>query len=74
MTATLESIVSDLHSLAAPKLVKVSHFIHTLSSSDENASRRKAAILATAGCMAGSEGEDFERAVRETADRIDAHE
>ena len=74
MTATLESIVSDLHGLAAPKLVKVSHYIHMLSSSDENASRRRAAILATSGCMAGKEGEDFERAVRETADRIDAHE
>ena len=33
--------------------------------------RRRAALLATAGCMAGEEGEEFERAVKAEADRID---
>ena len=37
-------------------------------------SRRRAALRATAGCMKGAAGEEFERAVRETADRIDADE
>ncbi len=74
MTTIFESIVNDLHELPAPKLLKVSQYIHTLHPSSGNASRQRAAILATAGCMSGQEGEDFERAVRETADRIDAHE
>jgi hypothetical protein len=74
MTNIFESIVRELREMPIPKLVEVSRYIHTLHPSNESANRQRAAILATAGCMAGQEGEDFERAVRETADRIDAHE
>ena len=69
-----ESIVRDLRELPPSKLVEVSHYIHALRPSAESAERQRAAIRATAGCMEGIEGEDFERAVRETADRIDADE
>jgi hypothetical protein len=34
---------------------------------------RIAALKTTAGSMPGEEGEDFEKAVREEADRIDAY-
>ena len=71
MTALLESIVREL---PAPKLLEVSHYIHALHPSAGSASRQRAAIRATAGCMSGEDGEDFERAVRETADSIDADE
>ena len=70
----LESIVRDLRELPAPKLVEVSNYIHRLHPSVENVERRRAALRATAGCMKGAAGEDFERAVRETADRLDADE
>ena len=70
----LESIVRDLHELPAPKLVEVSNYIHTLYPSPEGVERRRDALRSTAGCMAGAYGEDFERAVRETADRIDSDE
>jgi hypothetical protein len=70
----LESILRDLHELPASKLVEVSRYLHTLHPSAESIARRRAAIRATAGCMAGDDGEDFERAVRESADRIDADE
>ncbi len=74
MTAVLESIVRDLRELPAPKLVEVSRYIHALHPSAGSASRQREAIRATAACMSGEAGEDFERAVRETADRIDANE
>jgi hypothetical protein len=74
MTAVLESIVSDLRELPAPKLVEVSRYIHALHPSAGSTSRQRAAIRATAGCMSGDDGENFERAVRETADRIDTDE
>jgi len=54
--------------------VEVSNYIHKLNPSAETAERRRAALLATAGCLRGEEGEDFERAVRETTDRVDAAE
>jgi len=74
MIGILESIVRDLRELPAAKLVEVSHYIHALHPSAGSASRQRAAIRATSGCMSGEDGEDFERAVRETADRIDADE
>ncbi|WP_395742730.1 hypothetical protein [Prosthecobacter sp.] len=74
MLTLLESIVRDLRELPAPKLVEVSHYIHTLHPSSESSSRQRAAIRSTAGCMTGDEGADFERAVRESADRIDTDE
>jgi hypothetical protein len=70
----LESIVKDLSELPPRTLVEVSNYIHKLNPSAETAERRRAALLDTAGCMPGEEGEDFERAVRETADRIDGDE
>ena len=74
MMTILESIMRDLHNLPAPKLVEVSNYIHTLHPSPECNERRRTAIRATAGCMAGEDGADFENAVREFADRIDSDE
>jgi hypothetical protein len=49
--------------------VEVARYVHGLNPKSHE--RRRAALLATAGCMAGEEREDFERAVRAEADRID---
>jgi hypothetical protein len=68
--SVIESIVRDLHELPATKLAEVARYVHGLN--PKSGERRRAALLATAGCMPGKEGEDFERAVREEADRIDA--
>ena len=65
----IESIVRDLRELPQPKLVEVARFIRGLN--PESHKRRRAALLATAGCMAGEDGENFERAVKAEADRID---
>lgn len=65
----LESIVKDLETLPAPKLVEVAHNISGL-----NLLRRKerlAALKATAGCLMGDEGMIFQRTVREGSDRVD---
>ncbi len=67
--SVIESIVRDLHDLPTPKLVEVARYVHGLNPKSHE--RRRAALLATAGCLAGEEGEDFERAVRAEADRID---
>lgn len=67
--SVIESIVRDLHELPTPKLVEVARYVHGLNPKSQE--RRHAALQATAGCMAGEEGEDFERAVRAEADRID---
>jgi len=75
MTPILDTIMRDLRELSPPKLVEVSDFIHRLLPDDAAyKERRKAALRATSGCMSGDEGEDFERAARETADRIDHDE
>jgi hypothetical protein len=66
----LESIVQDLKELSTPKLVEVAGYVHELS--PENRARRFAALAATAGCMNGEEGEDFERAVRSESERVDS--
>ena len=66
--SVIESIVRDLRELPPPKLVEVARYIHGLNPKSHE--RRRAALLATAGCMAGEEGEDFERAVKVEADRI----
>ena len=70
----LESIVRELKELPAPKLVEVSNYIHAIHLGKDGSDKRRAAILGTAGCMTGAEGEDFERSVRETADRVDVDE
>jgi hypothetical protein len=67
--SVIESIVRDLHELPTPKLVEVARYVHGLNPKSQE--RRRAALHATAGCMAGEEGEDFERAVKAEADRID---
>lgn len=74
MVSLLESIVQELRELPPSKLVEVSSFIHRLHHSPEGAERRRAALHATSACMTVEEGEDFERAVRETADRVDTDE
>jgi hypothetical protein len=51
------------------KLLEVALYVHGLNPKSHE--RRRAVLLATAGCMAGEEGKDFERAVRAEADRID---
>ncbi len=65
----LESIVKDLETLPAPKLVEVAHYVSGLN--PRRREERLEALKATAGCLPGKEGEAFERAVREEADRID---
>ena len=60
--SVLDSIVRDLRELPPPKLMEVAHYVHGLNPKSHE--RRRAALLATAGCMNGEEGEDFERAVR----------
>jgi hypothetical protein len=67
--SVIESIVKDLRELPPLQLVEAARFIHGLN--PKNLERRRAALLATAGCMSGEEGEDFERAVRAESDRID---
>ena len=65
----IESIVRDLRELPPPKLVEVARYVHGLN--PKSRERRHAALLATAGCMEGEEGADFERAVKAEADRVD---
>jgi len=65
----IESIMRELRELPPPKLVEVARYIHGLN--PESHECRRAALLATAGCMSEEEGEDFERAVKAEADRID---
>jgi hypothetical protein len=67
--SVIESIVRDLHELPATKLVAVARYVHGLN--PKSSERRRAALLATAGCLAGEDGEDFERAVVAEANRID---
>lgn len=65
----IDSIVRDLEGLPMPKLVDVLNYVHRLN--PKSYEYRKADLLATAGCMAGKEGEEFERAVKAESDRID---
>ncbi len=67
--SVIESIVRDLHELPPPKLVEVARYVRGLH--PKSMERRRAALLDTAGCMAGVEGEDFERAVKAVAERTD---
>ena len=65
----LESIMEDLKTLTVPRLVEVAGYVHRLNPKVEK--RRREALSATAGSLCGSEGEDFERAVKEEDERID---
>jgi hypothetical protein len=67
--SVIDSILRDLHELPPGKLAEVARYVHGLNPKSNE--RRLAALAETAGCMAGAEGEDFERAVRAEADRID---
>ena len=57
--SVLESIVKDLETLPAPRLVEVAHYVSGLN--PKRREERLAAIRATAGCMSGEEGAAFER-------------
>lgn len=71
--SVIETIIKDLEKLPAPKLLEVARFVHQLEPADsERNARRLEALNATAGCMSGEEGAQFEKAVREEADRIDS--
>ena len=63
----LESIVRDLRELPPPKLLEVARYVD--GPNPKRQERPRAALLETAGCMAGEEGEDFERAVKAESDR-----
>ncbi|MCL2641242.1 MAG: hypothetical protein FWD53_10385 [Phycisphaerales bacterium] len=71
----LESIVKDLETLPASKLAEVANYVSRLNpEGGERRRRRNTVLRSLAGCMPGKEGEDFEKAVRAGADRIDADE
>lgn len=65
----MESILKDLETLPASKLVEVARYVSRFNPNRRN--ERLAALHAVAGCMSGEEGAEFEKAVREDADRID---
>lgn len=69
MTA-IESSLRDLETLPASKLVEVANYVSRCN--PKRREERLTALKATAGCLVGEDGEAFERAVREEADRIDA--
>ena len=70
--SVLESIVKDLETLPAPKLVEVARYVSGLN--PKRREERRAALRATAGCMSGEDGAAFERLVREEAERLDGDE
>jgi hypothetical protein len=70
IVSVLESIVKDLETLPAPRLVEVAHYVSGFN--PKRREERLAAIEATAGCMSGDDGAAFEQLVREEADRVDA--
>jgi hypothetical protein len=69
--SVIDSIVRHLRELPPPKLAELARYVHGLDPTSPE--RRRAALLATAGCMPGEEGVDFELAVRAEADRIDGY-
>jgi hypothetical protein len=66
----IESILKDLETLPASKLVEVANYVGRFN--PKRRDERMTALKATAGCLAGEEGDAFEKAVSEEADRIDA--
>ena len=65
----IESILKDLETLPASKLVEVASYVSRFN--PKRRDERLTALKATAGCLTEDEGEAFENAVREEADRID---
>jgi hypothetical protein len=70
--SVLESIVKDLESLPATRLVEVARYVSGLN--PKRREERLRAIQATAGCMDDEAGANFERTVREEAERLDGHD
>ena len=66
---TIESIVRELRELPASKLAEVARYVHGLNADRQE--KRRLALNATAACMKGPEGEDFENGVRAEGERID---
>ena len=66
----IESILKGLETLPAFELVEVARSVSALT--PDRGDQCIAALKETAGCTVGQEGEAFERAAREEADRIDA--
>jgi hypothetical protein len=64
--SVIETIVNDLRELPPPQLLEAARFIHGLNR--KNLERRREVLVATAGCMSGEEGEDFESAMRAESD------
>ncbi len=69
LVSVLESIVRDLETLPAPKLVEVARYVSRLN--PRRRAERLSALKATAGCLSKEDGAAFEKAVREEGDRID---
>lgn len=67
--SVLESIMEDLKTLTVPRLVEVAGYVHRLNPDVQK--RRREALSTTAGSLSGADGEDFENAFRDEAERID---
>ena len=65
----LESIIHDLRSLPAPRLLDVANYINQLNPKRKTKEERLAGLMATAGCMSAEDANEFERAIKES-DRI----
>jgi hypothetical protein len=70
IVSVLESIVKDLETLPAPKLVEVARYVSRLN--PRRREERLNALRATAGCLSGEKGAAFENAVREEGSRVDS--
>jgi len=68
----MESILKDLETLPTSKLVEVARYVSRFN--PKRRDERLAALYAVGGCMPGEEGADFEKAVREQADKIDPND
>ena len=71
----LESISNDLRELPEPSLAEVARFVRNMKGGPApDPEARRLALEATFGCMAGPEGEEFERATREAGGHVDEPE
>ena len=76
MSSVVE-IESAIEKLSTREVVELSEWLtrHTLKLKLKSQHDAKmAAIQATSGCLAGEEGAEFEAAVREASNQVDAHE
>jgi hypothetical protein len=73
MSMSLLEIKKEIRALPRELLRELTgDLMEELAASDTE--KRRTAIRSTAGAMAGEAGADFERNVRESADRLDANE